>query len=253
MNTMMHNNDDERFLEPFIASARESADDAAIADAANRLRARLPEAKENRAIGWQPRFAAAAVAITGLALTLNLFVPGGGGTAFAAVQQWFSNYQTIDVRTTLAIGDEPMVETRVRGTAAGDTRIENAGVVMILNASEQTFITLLPDQRFFQKPIEGFQSPDENLQWMEKLRDFQGEATQLSDTRLIEGRTATGHQLIIDEISLLLWSDVTSNQPILMEGELPGGLRLEIRFDFNVALEPGLFDLPVGYKQVKSE
>ncbi|MEM1176256.1 MAG: hypothetical protein AAGA33_06915 [Pseudomonadota bacterium] len=250
MNDTTHTNDNERFLEPYIASARQSADDEAVAEAAARLRQGLPAKPESRAFGWNPRFATAAVLITGLALTLNLLVPGGSGTAFAEVQAWFSSFQTVDVQTTIVTGGDELVSVRVRANADGDTRIEQAGIVHVLNVDAGTFSTLLPGKRYFDQPIERYRESDANAEWVEKLRTFQGEAVALTETRLIDGRSVSGHSLVIDEIKLILWSDVGNKQPVLLEGRLPGGLLLETRFVFDTALSPQLFTVPADFQPV---
>ncbi len=253
MNDTTQTNNNDRFLESYIASARETVDEDAIAQAAARLRQRLPKTTERRSVTWYPRFATAAALVTGLAITLNLFVPGGSGTAFADVQAWFSSFQTVDVQTSVRSGGEELVGVRVRANAAGDTRIEQAGIVHLLNVDRGTFSTLLPGQRFFDQPIELYQNSDDNQQWVEKLRAFRGEAVALPDARLINGRSAQGHSLVIDEINLTLWSDPDNNQPILLEGDLPGGLQLETRFVFDSVFAPQLFEVPVGFERVTSD
>ncbi len=253
MNDIIHRNEDERFLEPFVACARKASDDEAVAQAAERMRERLPVVPKRGFLGWSPRFATAAVLITGLAVTLNLFVPGGGGSAFADVQAWFSSYRTLDVETTLTFGDREMASIRVRTTANGDSRIEQSGVVHILSVSDSTFTTLLPRNRYFEQPIELYRDSDSNLQWVEKLRAFRGEAAVLSEARVVDGQKVVGHSLVIDEINLTLWSEPNTNRPVLLQGELPGGLQLETRFDFDVALAPQLFEVPAGFELVKPD
>lgn len=253
MNELIHNNENERLLEPFVASARQSADDVAVAEAATRIRGRLPAKDERRATSWKPRFAMIAVVITGLAVSLHLMLPGGGGSAFADVQQWFSSYRTLEVRTALRLGDQVMVDVHVQATAEGDAHIEQAGVVHILNVDAGTFTTLLPGKRYFQQPIRLSPGTGDSLQWVEKLRAFRGEAVPLIETKVIDGRSAAGHRLVIDETSLVLWSDAMNDAPILLEGELPGGLQLESRFAFNVTLAPQLFEVPADSEPVQTD
>ena len=68
-----------------------------------------------------------------------------------------------------------------------------------------------------------------------------------------EGREALGHRLQIDGIDLTLWSDALDNQPLLLEGLLPGGLQMRTTFAFNIDLAPWLFELPPGYSPVVAE
>ncbi len=253
MNDTTHNTDDDRFLDSFVTAARQDVDDADVAEAARRFRERLPEKKPQRSRFWQPRFATAAVLVTGLALSLQLFVPGGSGNAFADVQEWFLNYRTLETRTVISLEDEPLVTVQVQATANGHVRIEQANIVSILNAENRTFATLMPGNRYFEQPVDTAPEAEDSLEWVEKLGEFRGEAERLEDARLIDGQTAVGHRLKIDDIDLVLWSNSDNDAPILLEGALPGGLQLESRFAFNVALEPDLFQVPEGYILVEAD
>ncbi|MEL6215654.1 MAG: hypothetical protein AAFQ99_08260 [Pseudomonadota bacterium] len=252
MNDTMNPND-EQFLATFIEPARAAADNPELNAAAERLRAKLPAAEAPRSTGWIPRFATLAVLITGLSLTVPFLVPGGGGTAFAQVQAWFSSYSTVDVRTEIMTGSTVIVDVRARATADGNALIEQKGVTQILNASAGTFTTLLPDQRYMQMPIAGVDNPRESMAWLDELATFQGEAVLIETTRVIGDREALGHRLQIDGVDLTLWSDALDNQPLLLEGLLPGDLEMRTTFAFNVDLAPWLFELPPGYSPVVTE
>lgn len=243
--TLNHN--DEQFLATFIEPARAAAENPELSAAAERLRARLPEAAAPKRAAWLPRLAVLSVLITGLSLTVPFLVPGGGATAFAQVQAWFSNYSTLDVRTEITMGADVIVDVRARATAAGDARIEQQGVIQILNASAGTFTTLLPNQQYIQQTLDGIGDAREGMSWIDELRTFQGEAVLLETTRVVDGREALGHRLEIDGVDLTLWSDALDNQPLLLEGELPGGLQMRTTFEFNLNLAPWLFELPPGY------
>ena len=251
--TDMTYNDDEPFLARFIEPARAAADQPEMAAAAERLRGRLPETSAPRTRRWLPQFATLAVLITGLSMTLPMILPNGGGNAFAQVQQWFSAYVTVDVRTTILQGENTFVEVRARATADGDARIDQQGLTQIINASAGTFTTLLPQQRYMQMPIEGATTTNEALDWLDKLAEFRGEAVALDEMRIVDGRQAIGHRLVIDAIDLTLWSSAIDDQPLLLEGALPGGLQLRTTFAFNVDLAPWLFELPPGFSPVESD
>ncbi|MFK8053853.1 MAG: hypothetical protein AB8F65_12875 [Woeseiaceae bacterium] len=247
MNDQHQIHDDERFLTPFITATRKSVAPEAISDAAERMRQRLPQAPARRAPRKQPRFAMLAVFIAGLAASLPFMIPGGTGIAFADIQQWFNNYETLSVHTQIKMNDNVMVDVKALASIDGNARIEQAGNVFIVNAGNETFTTLLPGQRFMTQDIAMDTGSNEGLDWVEKLSDFRGEAMLIDDLRIIDGQSAIGHRLVIDGVDLTLWSDATTDQPILLEGELPGGLQLETRFEFNLALTPDLFVVPNGY------
>lgn len=246
MSKLIQKDQDERLLEPFIEAVRQSVDDAALSMAAKRLRERLPKTKAGRAVGWLPRFATAAAVLTGIAITLPLMLPSGN--AFAAVQEWFANYRTLEVRTVLSMSDQVIVEVKAQATADGDAHIEQAGIVHVLNAKAGTFTTLMPNNQYFQQPIQASRATGDNLEWVEKLAAFRGDAVKISESRIIDGRASTGHQLTIDGTNLVLWSDAENDAPILLEGTLPGGMSLQSHFAFNVTLAPDLFDIPEGFQ-----
>lgn len=246
-------NDDERFLAEFIEPARDAANDPGLTAAAARLRDRLPEVAAPRTRRWLPQLATLALTITGLTILLPLVVPGGSGTAFAQVQQWFSSYDTVDVRTRIRSGESVIVDVRARATATGNVRVEQPGVTHILRASEGTITTLLPGQQFMRMSIEGNTQTNDSMAWLDKLGAFRGQAVALDEIRTVSGRQAIGHRLVIDGTDLTLWSDALDSQPLLLEGDLPGGLQLETTFEFNIDLAPWIFEVPPGYSPVDSD
>ena len=253
MNTTQHT-DDTAFLDPFVAAAYAASDTPGLTAAADRFRNALPAPAAPRRRFWAvPRFATLAILITSLAISVPMMIPGGSGTAFAQVQQWFTSYRTLDVTTRIASGDAVVVDVRARVDAIGNVRIDQTGVTQIVDAAGGTFTTLLPGDRYMQQPISGVTGGDAGLEWVDKLAAFRGEAVPLAVTRMIENRPATGHRLVIDQVDLVLWSDVTDSRPLLLEGTLPGGLELTTTFDFDVPLSPTLYRIPDGYLPVTPE
>ena len=246
-------NDDERLLATFIEPARDAAYHPELSAAAERLRGRLPDAPAARTRGWVPRFATVAAMLTGVAIMLPWMLPGGGGSAFAQVQQWFASYETVEVRTRIVNDDAVVADVRVQATAAGDARIEQAGITQIVKAAENTFTTLLPGQKFMRMPIDSMAARHESMAWLDKLRAFRGEAVALDETRTVDGRQAIGHRLVIDDTDLTLWSDALDHRPLLLEGALPGGLRLQTTFAFNVDLPQRVFEVPPGFSPAEPD
>ncbi|MEM7612056.1 MAG: hypothetical protein AAF270_10275 [Pseudomonadota bacterium] len=241
-------NEEERVLQPFIAAVRDTAEHADISAAAARLRAKLPnETTAAPSRGWVPRFATMAAVVAVVATSLPFMLPGGAGTAFANVQAWFASYDTLEVRTSMTFGDQVMMDMRVRTTARGDVRIEQAGATQIINAETQTFTMLLPEQRYTRQPIAVAAARNQGLEWVEELAAFRGDAVRLDAPRTISGVAAIGHRLVIDGVDLTLWSRADNDQPLLLEGDLPGGLSMRTQFDFDVPMPLSLFDIPAGY------
>lgn len=247
--------DSAEFLAPFIDAARDDISEDAYSQAATRLRARVPApeagTRRNKSIFGFGTAAAALLVI--VILVGQTFMPGNGATAFAAVQKWFSDFRTVHVSTTISSGDSVVVNVEVWALASGTVRIEQAGMVQILDSDAATFYTLLPDQQYFSQALAATPKNPQALDWFEDIRKFQGEATLLQDSRLVSGINAQGFQLQTDDIDITLWTDPVSHRPLLLEGALPGGLQMISKLDFDSDMSAKLFAVPAGYRQVEAD
>jgi hypothetical protein len=244
----------DKFLEPFIDAARDDVSADSYSEAADRLRAQIPEPQTS---AWQGikvfRFSAAAVMLALVLLAGQTFMPGYGSSAFAAVQKWFGAFQNVHVNTRISSGDSVVVNVEVWALANGTVRIEQSGMVQILDSEAATFYMLLPDQRYFTQPLPVNPEKPQALDWFKDIREFQGEATMLQETRTVAGIDATGYQLRVDDVDLTLWAEPVSHRPLLLEGALPGGLQMVSTLDFDNEMAADLFEVPEGYQQVESE
>lgn len=255
MNTEMDTNDNrdsvEDFLAPFVAAARNDLDQESLAAAAERFRNDIPEPKTATAggFGWL-RLGAGALALT-LAIALGqLVVPSNGGSAFAEVQQWFANFRTVHVQTMVTSNNLPIVNLEVWARADGSVRIEQAGIVHVLDPAERAMYTLLPDKQYFKLPLADAQSQPQVLDWFEDIRKFKGKADRLDEEREIDGVRAVGYRLRADDTDLSLWADPASHRPLLLEGALPGGLSMQSTLQFDIDLPPDLFEIPPDFHRV---
>ena len=255
-NHQMHEMKDnsEEFLAPFIDAAREDVSADAYSDAADRVRSRLPEPETSTRQGKSVfRFGAAAAMLALVLLVGKTFMPGNGSTAFAAVQKWFRDFQNVHVTTTISAGDSVVVNVEVWALANGTVRIEQSGMVQILDGSAATFYMLLPGQKYFEQPLSAKPEQPQALDWFEDIREFQGEATLLQDSRLVSGINAQGYQLQTDDVDLTLWTDPVSHRPLLLEGALPGGLQMISTLDFDTDMQAKLFEIPQGYQLIEAD
>lgn len=251
MDTNDNRDDVEDFLGPFVAAARSDLPQESLAAAADRVRREIPDPQTAAAggFGWL-RLGAAALALT-LALALGqLIVPNNSGSAFAEVQQWFANFRTVHVQTTMTNAGLPIVSLDVWARADGSVRIEQAGVVHVLDPAESAMYTLLPGKQYFELPLATAQSQPEVLDWFEDIRKFKGEADRLDEEREIDGISAVGYRLLADDMDLSLWVDPASHRPLLLEGALPGGLNMHSTLQFDIDLEPSLFEIPPDFHRV---
>src|SRR5690606_40817037 len=104
-------------------------------------------------------------------------------------------------------------------------------------------------------PIEAGDAPAEDeLGWLDQLREFQGEARQLEATRVMDGKVAHGWALDVEGTPIVLWVD-GSDLPLAMETGGEGGLSIHYRFAFDVDLPPGYLssEIPEGYQPVERD
>lgn len=244
--------DSAEFLAAYVAAARNDVPEDVYSQAANRLRARVPEsevgAQRNKKLF---RIGAAAAMLAVVLLVGQTFMPGNGATAFAAVQKWFSDFRNVHVSTTISSGESVVVNVEVWALANGTVRIEQTGIVQILDSDAARFYTLLPNQQYFAQELAAKPKKPQGLDWFEDVREFQGEATLIQESRLVSGINARGFQLQTDGIDLTLWTDPVSHRPLLLEGALPGGLQMISKLDFDADISAELFEVPAGYRPVE--
>lgn len=246
--------DSDKFLAPFIEAARDDVSADSCSQAADRLRARIPKPQTGTRQGIRLfRFSSAAAMLALVLLLGQTFMPGNGSSAFAAVQKWFSDFRNVHVTTSISSGDSVVVNVEVWALANGTVRIEQSGMVQILDSDAATFYMLLPDQRYFAQPLPTNPEKPQALDWFKDIREFQGEATMLQQSRVVAGIVAKGYQLQIDDVDLTLWADPVSHRPLLLEGALPGGLQMISTLDFDSEMAAELFEVPGSYQQLESD
>lgn len=244
----------EEYLAPFIDAARGDVSAGAYSGAADRLRSRIPEPESSTRPGKNVfRFGTAAAMLALVLLVGQSFMPGNGSTAFAAVQKWFSDFQNVHVSTTISSGDSVVVNVEVWALASGTVRIEQSGMVQILDSSAATFYMLLPGQRYLAQSLPANPEQPQALDWFEDIREFQGEAILLQENRLVSGINAQGFRLQADDVDLTLWTDPVSHRPLLLEGALPGGLQMISTLDFDTDMQAKLFEVPQGYQLIEAD
>jgi len=245
-------NDTEEFLSPFIDAARDSVPADAVTNAANRLRTRVPRPETGSANGKSMfRFGTAAAMLAVVLLVGQTLIPGHSSNAFASVQQWFSDFRNVHVTTTISSANSVVVNVEVWALDNGTVRIEQNEMVQILDSSADKMFTLMPGGRYVEMALPANPEQPQALDWFEDIREFQGEATLMDDSRLVSGINAQGYQLQADGVDLTLWVDPVSYRPLLLEGRLPGGLEMISELDFDVEIQTDWFKVPPGFIQIK--
>jgi hypothetical protein len=244
-------------LSPALAkavAALPEAADAAVDAAQQRLAARLaqaPRAPRARAGRWLAVAASAAAALV-LVVALPLFT--GGGDAFAAAQQHLRTFQRLAMDVTQRYRGEVIQTSRTVVDAQGVLRTDvGTQLSVIVDPPRGRVLTLLHEPReallvaFAPAPM----APADPLQWLQDVRDFQGQATALPETRMIDGRVAQGWQLDVRGSRLVLWTD-RDGLPLSLQMQGGAELQIDYRFEFEPDLPEGLLssDIPAGYTEV---
>lgn len=235
-------------LDSFIDAARQ-VDEADIDRATAQFRAGLPKPKPERAglPNWLRVSGALALLVLAVGL-LPVFLPGqAGNQAFARALAWFDQYKTMHLTITMEQDEQTLSTVGVWARASGGTRIEVSSITHIIDPAKNMMHTVLPGGQVMSNEI-GI-NPDavvqgDDMEWLQELRDFQGHAVKLEDQRFIEGTSAEGWQLTLDQQQHTLWIDPLDQRPLLMEADLPGGLSMQVQFSFNMDLPDSLFKVP---------
>ncbi|MEM9532355.1 MAG: hypothetical protein AAGA23_15675 [Pseudomonadota bacterium] len=251
MTTEMTNN----LLQTCVDAARSDTPQAAVDQAARRFRERLPSPRPASRLAGSLRWAGAALALVACVGLVPLLVPGNG-VAFASVQEWFRSFETVRMHMTFESEGAIVTEVRVMAEASGFARVETGPVTHIVDPESATMTTLLPgdqamriaipDNTGWDSAVDAGAMDSEALAWFAELRDFQGRAEPLDETRTIDGLLCRGYRLELDATRVTLWADVDTNQPVRLEASVGDGMLLEISYTFNEPLPAELFEVPEG-------
>ncbi len=245
----------DRTLELF---AREEPSAAHVQDAQRRLEARVTEAtsrsrRKSRAGGW---LAAAASAAAAVAAFVWLPLHPTPALAFSEVQKHFRDFSTLRFDVEQRMNGEMVMKSRVSVLADGSVRAEvGDDIVVVVNSSERRVLTLLkPSRVAMVSPLTDAPAKDDSLKWLDEVREFQGAAVQLPDTRVIRGERAHGWELPLEHGKIVLWAN-DGGLPLEMQLDHGVSVDMSFRFEFNRDLSAALFStaVPAGYELREEE
>lgn len=256
-NTELHDS-----LQPFVnAVGNQQPDEGQTDRAQHKLMARLAgkqTAKAGfgvRALRWAPATAALL-----LLPMLLVWLPGSmGSVAFADVQRYFNQFDTMIVHLSTTMGGEPISETTVQLDADNRTRLDSGDTfTFVIDPDREQMLQLFHGQKLAVRvPLEGRQTGREaaRLEWLDDLRTYQGTAQRLETTRTIAGRVATGFALQTGGLDMILWA-ADDGEPLQLEMlpadfAGPQGIEIRVDFSFDRPLDPRIFSLevPAGYQE----
>jgi hypothetical protein len=247
----------EQLLPPRMADAvaqLASPSEAQTAAAQARLAARLESARRGARparAGWLAGLATAAAA---LVLVVGLPMMSGGGDVFAAAQRHLGHFERLSLTVTQRQDGALLQTSRTVLDASGRSRTDvGDGLSIVVDPAAGRMLTVLHDTREalpVALPVTPMANADP-VPWLAPLREFQGQAAPLPETRDIEGRTAYGWRADVQGQVMDLWID-SDGLPLALEMSAAGGIRIDYRFEFEPRLAPGHLstEVPPGYAVV---
>jgi hypothetical protein len=243
-------------LEHFAAN---QVDDAAVEDAQRKLEALIATKSPRprravRAGGWL--VAATSAAVVALVVLMLPLAPTPA-LGFSAVQKQLRDFRTLSFNIEQRVNGQDMLRTHVAMTNEGNVRTEVGDeITVIVNSAEKRVLLLMKSARVaIVKPLLSPVEQDDQLAWLKEIREFQGVATRLPESRIIDGQKAYGWQLSTDGMELVVWA-TEEGVPLQMSMN-PGGAQMELVFHFqmDLPLSPAMFStqVPAGYSLGKPE
>ena len=245
----------DRTLELFAQEEPSAAD---VQAAQHKLETRVATAgtrgqRTHRAGGW---LAAAASAAAAVAAFVWLPLHPTPVLAFSEVQKHFRDFSTLRFDIEQRMNGEVFMKSRVSLLADGSVRAEvGDDIVVVVNSTERRVLTLMkPARMAIVSPLTATPTRDDSLKWLDDVREFQGMAAQLPQTRVIRGERAHGWQLPLEQGKIVLWAN-QAGLPLEMQLDQGVAVDMSFRFEFNGELAPELFStaVPAGYNLRESE
>jgi len=241
--------------------ATSEPDDATVVAAQRKLEAaiaartaKVATARPGRRVGGWVAAATSAAAV--MIATLWLPLVPSTALAFAVVQQHFRDFRTLRFDVEQRMNGSVVMKSRVYITHDGNVRTDVGDLIsVIVNRTERRVMTLHhPAHAATLAPLEAPVTKDDAMAWLEEIRDFQGEARAMPETRLIGLHRAHGWELETAAGKLVLWA---TEDGLPLEMTMSGAAALELSFDFefNPAVPAAMFstEIPPGYSLGKEE
>ena len=142
----------------------------------------------------------------------------------------------------------------------GHLRVETYNsVTVILNREEKDILVLTGSDRAIRISTDG--NMDEEIAeqfaehlWLDKLRNYRGEAEELLGEREINGVMTNGFVLTVDDTKMTIWADVETELPIHILAEpLDSDTQITIDLAYDVAFGADHFSMeaPEGYQEMR--
>ena len=236
--------------------------DGSIIEAAQqRLEMSIPRRQATRSYGRQSvRLSLAAAAFAAVVVLVSLLptVFLNQGVAFAEVQKNLRNFKTLTMAIKQSSNGMNLPTIQVLADRVGNVHT-NIGVetTVIVNVESGTVLVLYhQSHRALRLSFAANQRPQDNqaFEWLKSVRDFQGHATRLKESRIIDGQTTYGWSSQEHGTDIVLWAD-NNGIPRFVSVNNGKTLSQSIQIRMDVPIKRELFDtrLPTGYSLDKQD
>ncbi len=188
------------------------------------------------------------------------FNPWSRSLALSKVIQQIREIRAYTTKTTYSLEDGEIFTIETMYLAPGKWRMENiGGNVHIIDLDQGVMLNLFPRPRMAMLLPIGEQKVSERLEhmWLEKLRDFEGQADEALPGKMVNGQFCSGFLLRRPDHELTIWAARDTGLPVRLEVDIVGPMntRLEVDVDYPDTLDPELFSLeiPEGYQMMEGQ
>ena len=235
--------------EPAVVSAAQFKLEAVVASHVAAGSARLP----GRTRGW---LAAAATAAVVTVAVLWLPLAPTPALAFSQVREHFRDFRTLRFEVEQRVDGRVMMKSRVSVTQDGNVRTDvGDDVTVIVNSTQGRVLTLMHRHHIaVPAPLDKPATKEDAIAWLDDIRDFQGEAKLLPETRWVGGHRANGWELETAAGKMVLWA-TDDGLPLEMTLSSSMPMQLSFDFEFDPELDANYFstEIPAGYSVGKDE
>lgn len=239
----------------------EQQTDAAQAALMQRLGGKQRPSSTTNPFAWRVVAWAAPACVTVVAVLMLLVGgPTGPSAAFAEVQRYFEEFETLFAHTKIEAMGSTVWEMDVYVDRDGRSRIDMRNQTTYVVDPESGTMTIYWHQQRIASQTDlynkGEQSPTDAMDWLYKIRSFQGQARRLPEKQ-VRGQLAVGYELDQNGHVLTVWAAADDGRPLQLTGSFgafeQGAMGMTVDFEFDQPVDPGLFDtsqLPEGYRWV---
>lgn len=259
MNRQDTNHANPETLNECIDAVLAQTEDRAQSESAQRkLIARL-DAEKPASREASVRWGWATAALAAVLVPLLMWLPGtNGGLAFADVQRFFTDFETMSARMTTTMGEQTIMEMDIRVDENDRARLDaGSGFSYVIDPNRSQMLQLFHGRK--QAALIALNEPEAvdeiaAMDWLDEIREFQGQAELLPGAITIRGQQARAFSLNTSGLEMTLWAS-ESGEPMRLEMSSsepagPQAVKIRIDFEFDRVLEDSLFSLtpPADYR-----